>query len=89
MKVCESCCAQGYHERTYQGRLVKVLCGACLGVGSICLGPEGEARWRAQRAAAIDRGSREGWLEEVWAGEPGNARKVLQRVGANALTRSA
>lgn len=78
MKVCESCVAHGYTERIYQGNRIKVLCPTCLGVGSLSLGYESHARWNERRQAAIARGERDGWYEEVWDGEPGNATKVLR-----------
>lgn len=87
MKVCEACCAEGYTERIYHGQPIKVLCDTCLGARSICLGPEGFTRWRQQRAEAITTAMREGWYEVVWDGEPGDARKVLKRIGATSAER--
>lgn len=89
MKVCEACIAHGYTERVYQGNRVKVLCPVCLGVGSLSLGYESHAKWNRMRQQAIERGEREGWLEEVWAGEPGNARKVLAPMRQDAKRRTA
>lgn len=81
MKVCESCIAHGYTERIYDGVRIRVLCGCCLGVGSLSLGFESHARWQALREAAVARAIREGWFEETWDGPPGAARKVLKRIG--------
>jgi hypothetical protein len=90
MIVCEVCIGRGYSDRTLNGQCVRVLCPDCLGARSRCLGLEGMPRWRAQRAEAIERGGREGWYEEVWDGAPGEARKVLRRMGpAVAQRRSA
>ena len=78
MKVCESCGGCKTHARTFYGMPVQVVCGTCLGTGLISLGYESQARWRQLREEAIDRGIREGWVEEVWAGEPGQARPTVR-----------
>lgn len=90
MKVCEMCSALGYAERLHHGQRIKVLCGCCLGVGSLSLGHESAAHWRQLREQAIARAIREGWYEEAWHGEPGQAKKVLVLVGpAELVQRSA
>ena len=81
MKVCESCGGMKCRDRISHGTPIKVICGCCLGTGLISLGPESEARWREHRAAALSQAIREGWYEEIWAGEPGNARKVIRLIG--------
>ncbi len=68
MKVCEVCGGMGHRS--------KVLCSACKGTGLVCLGREGETHHAALRAEARARGEREGWVEDEWEGEAGNARPV-------------
>jgi hypothetical protein len=80
VKVCEICIC-GAHHRTYRGQHIRVLCGVCHGTGVVSLGYESEARWQALREKALSRAIREGWFEEVWVGEPGQARRVVRLVG--------
>ena len=82
MRVCEACAAKGYTERIYHGNPIRVLCGSCLGVGSISLGYESHAKWNQLRQIAVARGQREGWFDHQWAGKPGEARKVLLPMAA-------
>ena len=85
MRVCERCSGKGH----YRGggscgipAFVKV-CGNCHGTGMILLGPEGSEKWSAMLAEVRRKGTAEGWLEEVWVGVPGNAKKAWLPMGTN------
>jgi DnaJ-class molecular chaperone len=76
MRPCEACSGRGY---THLGPTARQFCSACQGTGiiSYCDWPE---RTEALVARARHRAVSEGWLEEVWDGEPGNATKVLRKM---------